>query len=157
MLQRTALFSLLLLTACNAEQLPNQRMFIQSIATGSTLLMVGEGQHYKVGLCGVHVAPAQEAQAKKLLQSMLTEQAEEKGVQVTIVRQKNNEITAEIYAPTDTPNEDKSLNGELLAAGLARATQEDCPNIAAFQAIEQDARERRGWVCGTSTAIAIDT
>lgn len=52
-------------------------------------------------------------------------------------------VTAEIYAPTDNPNEDKSLNGELLAAGLARATQEDCPNIAAFQAIEQDARERR--------------
>lgn len=140
----TALILVLLLSSCgNAEQFPSQGMFVQSITTGSTLVMVGKGQEYKVTLCGVSVAPAQEAPTKKLLQSMLTEQAEERGVQVTIVRHKNNEITAEIYVPTANPNEEKSLNAELLAAGLARATHEDCPNIAAFQASEQDARERR--------------
>lgn len=143
MLQGTALISLLLLAACNTEQLPNQRMFAQSIASGNTLVMVGKGQEYKVALCGIQVSADREAQAKKLLQSLLTQQAEEKGVSISISRSKGSELRAEVFVPTANPDEEKSLNAELLATGLARATSEDCPNRATFQALEQEARERR--------------
>lgn len=106
--------------------------------------MMRQGQVYRVKLCGVDVPKSQDSQARNLL-GKLTEQADEqeKGLVVVPVRSQGNTITAEVYAPTTNRDEEKSLNAELLAAGLARATEEACPNREIFQSIEQDAKERR--------------
>lgn len=143
-LRCTFLLSLLFLAACNAERLPTQRMFVQSIASGNAIDMMSQGQTYRVRLCGIDVAAKQDDRARKLLKK-LTEQADEqeKGLVVVPVRSQGNTITAEVYAPTTNRDEEKSLNAELLAAGLARATGEACPNREIFQSIEQDAKERR--------------
>ncbi|MFB2920254.1 MULTISPECIES: thermonuclease family protein [Aerosakkonema] len=147
-MRRTVLFILLFLASflasCNGDRSTSQRMFVQSIANGGTLIMVGEGREYRVSLCGVSVAPTQNEEAKKLLQSLLTDENEEDKALVAVpVRASGQSIVAEVYVPTANRDEEKSLNAELLAAGLARATGEACPNREAYQAIEQDAKERR--------------
>ncbi|MBE9224039.1 thermonuclease family protein [Phormidium sp. LEGE 05292] len=143
-LQGTLLFSLLLLASCNADRLPNQRMFLESIASGNEIEMTSQGQTYRVRLCGVDVPAKQDGQARKLLKKLtdLTDE-EAKGLVVVTVRSDGNTIRAEVYAPTTNQDEETSLNAELLAAGLARTTGESCPNRETFQSIEQDAKEQR--------------
>lgn len=148
-LRYTFLLSLLFVAACNAERLPTQRMFVQSINSGSAIDMMSQGQVYRVKLCGVDVAAKQDDRARKLLKK-LTELADEedKALVVVTVRSQGSTITAEVFAPTTNRDEEKSLNSELLAAGLARTSKENCPNQEAYQAIEQDAKERRVGLWG---------
>lgn len=139
--------ALLALAGCGKPDLfAGQKAAVVAIPSANTLVVVSQGKEHSLRLCGVEVAAAQAAQAKQLLQR-LVDRADGWAV-VLPVQMKGGDIVAEVNVPTPSPSqpeEEKSLNGELLLAGLAKlSTNPNCSsNQSAFQSAQEDAQERR--------------
>lgn len=137
-----AAIAFLFIAGCAKETTPTQTMFVESIPSGNTLIVEAQGKQQRVKLCGVEIPAAQMQQAKKLLQTLVD--PTEGRVVVWPMATKDGELVAEVYAPVPGKrDEEKSLNGELLAMGLAKVSAEKCSNREAFESAEQDAKERR--------------
>ena len=138
-----AAIAFLFIAGCAKETTPTKTMFVESIPSADTLIVEGQGKQQRVRLCGVEVPKAQMQQAKKLLQT-LVDPAEGWVVVWPMKMTNKGELIAEVYAPVPGKrDEEKSLNGELLAMGLAKVSAEKCSNREAFESAEQDAKERR--------------
>lgn len=148
-LGKLALLSLLTVTACDRNKTDRaSRSFVIDVTGGNTLVVASQGGQYQIRLCGVDVPSEKQAQAKKLLLTLLLPfLSEDKTVVVTgVATQSNGDRVAEVSVPAplpDNPEAEKDLSSELLLAGLAKVSSDKCPNSEVFLSAQEDAKERK--------------
>jgi hypothetical protein len=99
-------------------------------------LRIGNGKHQRqVKLCGVNISDNQKLEAKNLILEEL--KLVENIVFVTL---KGNK--AEVFLTTDSDAE-KMLSEELLVNGLAKLTQDNCPNQITLETAESIAKQNK--------------
>lgn len=126
---------LIILFMLSRDELLNSKLCkIMQIISGDSLVIVCDNQTRQVKLCGVVVAAANQAEAKKLISFLIENKS------VSAVFSGN---AAEIFVPTAS-KEEKMLSEELLVRGLAKFNaQDNCPNSDSLKLAEQIAKEKR--------------
>ncbi|MBN3961737.1 thermonuclease family protein [Nostoc sp. NMS8] len=129
------LLGLMILFLLSRDELPNSKLCeATQVISGDSLVLVCNNQTRQVKLCGVVVATANQAEAKKLIYSLIENKS------VSAIFSGN---AAEIFVPTAS-EEEKMLSEELLVKGLAKFNaQDNCPNSDSLKLAEQIAKEKR--------------
>jgi endonuclease YncB( thermonuclease family) len=134
----------LLLGACNNQ---SGTWKVITVESGNTLLVSRQNTLRVVRFCGAEVE-TMEQEAKQLLQKLIKEADNTVIVlQMSALQRPHQKIKgsiiAEVYVPTTNPNQNKSLERELLVQGLAKISPVGlCKNYQIFQEAEQQAKQK---------------
>ncbi|RCJ27303.1 hypothetical protein A6S26_12765 [Nostoc sp. ATCC 43529] len=126
---------LIILFVFSRDKLPNSQLCeVTQVKSGDSLVVICDNQTRQVKLCGVVVAAASQAEAQKLISSLIENKS------VSAIFSGN---AAEIFVPTAS-EEEKMLSEQLLLKGLAKFNaQDNCPNSDSIKLAEQIAKEKR--------------
>ncbi|MEP0913064.1 thermonuclease family protein [Leptolyngbya sp. GB1-A1] len=118
------------------------------VSDGDTLTVRSNGREQKVRFCGIDAPENAQPlghEARVYLQQ-LVDQADGRVIVMETDRDRYGRLVAEVFTLTENYGEERSLQAELLAAGLAYiypAYISDCPNGSVFKEAEAIAKEKQ--------------